>query len=119
MHKNMGVTRFPQKRQEPKPEHVKCCQARGKQGDVVHPAEDRIGCLKKVNLGKDSILVLMDAQGIQLSSEDFAQKINEWDQGPKSRIDILQEQLEKAIRDEDYETAARIRDELKKMLESS
>ncbi|NLG32058.1 MAG: 23S rRNA (pseudouridine(1915)-N(3))-methyltransferase RlmH [Syntrophomonadaceae bacterium] len=40
-------------------------------------------------LGKDSILVLMDAQGIQLSSEDFAQKIREWDQGPKSRIDIL------------------------------
>ncbi|HOK13982.1 MAG TPA: DUF151 domain-containing protein [Candidatus Kapabacteria bacterium] len=40
-------------------------------------------------------------------------------QQPKSRIDILQEQLEKAIKDEDYETAAKIRDELKKMLESS
>ncbi|MGI6413474.1 MAG: 23S rRNA (pseudouridine(1915)-N(3))-methyltransferase RlmH [Syntrophomonadaceae bacterium] len=40
-------------------------------------------------LGKDSILVLMDTQGIQLSSEDFAQKIREWDQGPKGRIDII------------------------------
>lgn len=35
------------------------------------------------------------------------------------RLDILQSQLEKAIKEENYETAAKIRDEIKKLLESS
>ena len=38
---------------------------------------------------------------------------------PKSRIDTLQMQLDKAIKDEDYEKAAALRDELKRLLESS
>lgn len=38
---------------------------------------------------------------------------------PKTRIEVLQQQLDKAISDEDYEKAARLRDELKKLLESS
>jgi len=38
---------------------------------------------------------------------------------PKSKIEYLQEQLEKAIREENYERAAQIRDEIKKNLESS
>jgi|YNPMSStandDraft_1061717.scaffolds.fasta_scaffold00990_14 hypothetical protein len=37
----------------------------------------------------------------------------------KSRIEILQSQLDQAIKEEDYERAAKIRDELKKILESS
>ncbi|MCX7880498.1 MAG: bifunctional nuclease family protein [Ignavibacteria bacterium] len=36
---------------------------------------------------------------------------------PKSKIEILQEKLEKAIKEENYELAAKIRDELKKITE--
>lgn len=36
---------------------------------------------------------------------------------PKSRVEELQEQLEQAIRDENYELAAKIRDQLKQILE--
>ncbi len=38
---------------------------------------------------------------------------------PKTRAEALQQQLDKAIDDEDYEKAAKLRDELKKILESS
>jgi len=38
---------------------------------------------------------------------------------PSSRLEQLQQELEKAIQDEDYENAARIRDEIKKILGSS
>jgi uncharacterized protein len=38
---------------------------------------------------------------------------------PKSKIDVLQSQLDKAIQNEEYEKAAQLRDELKKILESS
>lgn len=38
---------------------------------------------------------------------------------PKNRIEQLQNLLDKAIHDEDYEKAANLRDELKRMLESS
>jgi len=37
----------------------------------------------------------------------------------KSKLDVLQNQLDKAVTDEDYERAAKLRDEIKKMLESS
>lgn len=37
---------------------------------------------------------------------------------PKSKLEMLQSQLDKAISDEDYEKAAGIRDELKKILDS-
>jgi bifunctional DNase/RNase len=38
---------------------------------------------------------------------------------PKSKVELLQTQLEKAIKDENYEKAAQIRDEIKRYLESS
>lgn len=38
---------------------------------------------------------------------------------PKTKIEVLQSQLDKAIQDEDYEKAAQIRDEMKKIFESS
>ncbi len=38
---------------------------------------------------------------------------------PKSKIEFLKEQLEKAIKEENYERAAQLRDEIKKNLESS
>lgn len=37
---------------------------------------------------------------------------------PKTRVEKLQEELEKAIKEENYELAAKIRDELKRILES-
>lgn len=37
----------------------------------------------------------------------------------KSKVEILQSQLDKAVTDEDYERAAELRDEIKKILESS
>lgn len=37
----------------------------------------------------------------------------------KSKVEVLQSQLDKAVTDEDYERAARLRDEIKKILESS
>ena len=38
---------------------------------------------------------------------------------PVSKVEALQQQLEKAIQNEDYEKAAKLRDELKRILESS
>jgi len=38
---------------------------------------------------------------------------------PLSKVEALQQQLEKAINNEDYERAAKLRDELKRILESS
>ncbi len=57
-------------------------------------------------------------------SDDFdlfrqTQKEQEKTQKPKSRIEELQELLEKAIREENYEQAAKIRDEIKKILRDS
>lgn len=40
-------------------------------------------------------------------------------QPSKSKIEILHEQLDKAVKDEDYEKAASIRDDIKRLLESS
>jgi bifunctional DNase/RNase len=37
----------------------------------------------------------------------------------KSKVEMLQNQLDKAVTDEDYERAAKLRDEIKKILESS
>lgn len=37
---------------------------------------------------------------------------------PKSKTELLQTQLEKAVKDENYEKAAQLRDELRKILES-
>lgn len=37
---------------------------------------------------------------------------------PKSKIDEIQSELDKAVKDEDYEKAAKLRDELKRILES-
>lgn len=38
---------------------------------------------------------------------------------PKTRLEVLQNQLDKAIKDENYEKAAQIRDEMKNILEST
>jgi bifunctional DNase/RNase len=38
---------------------------------------------------------------------------------PESRVEMLQRQLDEAIKNEEYEKAAKIRDELKRILESS
>lgn len=38
---------------------------------------------------------------------------------PKTRVELLQNELDKAIKDENYEKAANLRDELKRLLESS
>lgn len=47
---------------------------------------------------------------------DITKKIER--EQPKTKVEILQEKLEKAIKEENYELAAKIRDELKKILKS-
>lgn len=53
---------------------------------------------------------------------DFIKKLqNETEQStkPKSKIEQLQDQLDKAVKEEDYEKAASLRDEIKRILEST
>lgn len=50
--------------------------------------------------------------------EDFGFPQSKEPERPKSRVEKLQEELEKAIKEENYELAAKIRDELKRILES-
>ncbi|HNE11430.1 MAG TPA: UvrB/UvrC motif-containing protein, partial [Leptospiraceae bacterium] len=38
---------------------------------------------------------------------------------PKTQLQLLEDSLAAAIKSEDYETAARIRDQIKKIIESS
>ncbi len=47
---------------------------------------------------------------------DFTHKIER--ERPKTKVERLQEELDKAIKEENYELAAKIRDELKKILKS-
>ncbi|OGU61245.1 MAG: hypothetical protein A2X64_06700 [Ignavibacteria bacterium GWF2_33_9] len=55
-------------------------------------------------------------QNEELQNPGFKEHVQK---SPTKRIDILQSQLDKAIKDENYEVAAKIRDEIKKLLESS
>lgn len=54
-----------------------------------------------------------DIQGQSIAPESTTPSI------PKTQLQILEETLESAIRTEDYETAARIRDQIKKISENS
>ncbi|PJZ45112.1 bifunctional nuclease family protein [Leptospira brenneri] len=54
-----------------------------------------------------------DMQGDSISSEKKIQAL------PKSNLQILEETLENALKTEDYETAAKIRDQIKKLIENS
>lgn len=51
--------------------------------------------------------------------EQLAEEQKQFPKRPKSKIEHLQMLLEKAIKDEDYEKAAEIRDDIKKALETS
>ncbi len=56
--------------------------------------------------------------------QNFQQPVPKAEQQPvhssgNKRLDVLQSQLDKAIKDENYEAAAKLRDEIKKILESS
>lgn len=51
--------------------------------------------------------------------QESSQKVESTTSSGNKRLDILQTQLEKAIKEENYETAAKLRDEIKKILESS
>jgi len=58
----------------------------------------------------------------EMQMPNFQQSTQKAESTPSSgnkRLDILQTQLEKAIKEENYETAAKLRDEIKKILESS
>ncbi|MGB9702371.1 MAG: bifunctional nuclease domain-containing protein [Candidatus Kapaibacteriota bacterium] len=58
----------------------------------------------------------------EMQMPNFQQPSQKAESTPSSgnkRLDILQSQLEKAIKEENYETAAKLRDEIKKILESS
>ncbi|TGL40965.1 bifunctional nuclease family protein [Leptospira perdikensis] len=54
-----------------------------------------------------------EMQGENISSEKKIQAL------PKSNLQILEETLENALKTEDYETAAKIRDQIKKLIENS
>ncbi|MBM9592097.1 bifunctional nuclease family protein [Leptospira sp. 201903075] len=54
-----------------------------------------------------------EMQGESISSEKKIQAL------PKSNLQILEETLENALKTEDYETAAKIRDQIKKLIENS
>ncbi|MBM9546038.1 bifunctional nuclease family protein [Leptospira sp. 201903074] len=54
-----------------------------------------------------------EIQGESVSSEKKIQAL------PKSNLQILEETLENALKTEDYETAAKIRDQIKKLIENS
>ncbi|MFP4528493.1 MAG: bifunctional nuclease domain-containing protein [Candidatus Kapaibacterium sp.] len=68
----------------------------------------------------------MEEPGLEGGEEDETleylkrqQEKQEEPEKPKSRVDHLQTQLDKAINEEDYERAADLRDEIKRLLESS
>ncbi|TGM61309.1 bifunctional nuclease family protein [Leptospira vanthielii] len=54
-----------------------------------------------------------EIQGESISSEKKIQAL------PKSNLQILEDTLENALKTEDYETAAKIRDQIKKLIENS
>lgn len=61
-----------------------------------------------------------DADDIDADNDlSFAQPEKKKSSKPLTKTDQIQQQLDKAILDEDYEKAASLRDELKKLLESS
>jgi len=60
----------------------------------------------------DDLLRLLRQHEEEHGEEKSSQK------GSSSRLDQLQRELEKAIRDEDYERAARIRDEIQRLTSS-
>lgn len=72
---------------------------------------------------------IMDEAGvIGQAEQEFPEQFQQFGSSQKEtmtgssgnkRLDILQNQLNKAITDENYEVAAKIRDEIKKLLESS
>lgn len=69
-------------------------------------------------LEETGIVPQSEDEGFSESKDDFIAE-DEQAKKPKSRIDHLQSMLEKAIKNEDYERAANLRDEIKKMLETS
>lgn len=54
----------------------------------------------------------------EFQNEELGTILNETS-SPKSNLEILQEKLDKAISDEDYESAAKYRDQIKKIIENT
>lgn len=69
-------------------------------------------------LEETGIVPQSEDEGLSEDKDDFIAE-DEQAKKPKSRIDHLQSMLEKAIKNEDYERAANLRDEIKKILETS
>lgn len=90
---------------------------------------DAIAIAVRTNVPISVSSEIMDEAGViaQPNDPNFPDQFQQFsntqkEQGQSSgnkRLDILQNQLDKAIKDENYETAAKIRDEIKKLLESS
>ncbi len=64
---------------------------------------------------------VLNEAGIVMKEELVGEKIQEIEEPakPKTRLQVLEETLSNAIKSEDYETAAKIRDQIKKIIESS
>ncbi len=68
--------------------------------------------------GEDADMAEEDGDMQFMKPKPLAQE-SEQNRQPKTKLEQLQTQLDKAITDENYETAAQLRDEIKKILESS
>ncbi|MCB1192249.1 MAG: bifunctional nuclease family protein [Leptospiraceae bacterium] len=64
---------------------------------------------------------ILDEAGIVMREGDFESESREdqQPQKPKTQLEVLQESLDRAVNTEDYESAARIRDQIKKIVGSS
>lgn len=63
---------------------------------------------------------ILDEAGIVMREGDFeSESREEQTQKPKTQLELLQESLDRAVNTEDYESAARIRDQIKKIVGSS
>jgi uncharacterized protein len=69
------------------------------------------------NILDEAGVIMKDGEIPSDSTDEFEQPAEITN--PKSPLEILQSSLEESIKAEDYETAARIRDQIKKMIENS
>jgi len=60
-----------------------------------------------------------EEEGFDEARDDSAMEQEEQSKKPRTKMDHLQTMLDKAIKNEDYERAANLRDEIKKLLETS
>lgn len=93
--------------------------ARGKENQLDARPSDAVALAVRTDAPIYVMSSVMEEAGIPAEDEaepSLARATPEPEEsGPKSRMDRMEEQLQKAIDDEDYERAAQLRDEIDKM----